>query len=218
MTTQLQPSPQRAPRRALRDAYWLGLSAWFRVGKTALSTVSNGFQTQTPWPGHTATWSDLEAYAQWLPRHVRWKSDPLGGVFDTFPTRGAVAAQFQDKGMFEDDCDGLAFLNAQNVTQFADDPRWVYIVTAILDPYTFPQDPLQYAAHVICVFRHQGVWRVASNDVIYPDPYASFAAAVQGNPFCATHPVLWAEARDANLRRIASGRRLDEIEARLAED
>ena len=139
MTTQLQPSPQRAPRRALRDAYWLGLSAWFRVGKITLSVVANRFRVQAPWPGHTATWPDLEAYAQWLPRHVRWKSDPLGGVFDTFLARGAVAAQFRDKGMFEDDCDGLAFLNAQNVTQFADDPRWVYVVTLSSIPIPFPR-------------------------------------------------------------------------------
>jgi len=204
----LPATPQPFLRRLARGLYWRLLALSFRLCKPMLSALRNRLQPRAAWPGHDATWPDLEAYAEWLPRHVRWHSDPLNGLVDTFPDRETIAAQFRARGYFEDDCDGLAFLSAQNVRQFADDPDRVYIVTIVLDPYTFPQNPLLYAAHVICVFLHKGVWRVISNDTLYRERFPSFAAAVQNNPYCAGHPVLWAEVRNADLKPIVSGRRL----------
>ena len=204
----LPATPQPFLRRLARGLYWRLLALSFRLLKPMLSALRNRLQPRAAWPGHDATWPDLEAYAEWLPRHVRWHSDPLNGLVDTFPDRETIAAQFRARGYFEDDCDGLAFLSAQNVRQFADDPDRVYIVTIVLDPYTFPQNPLLYAAHVICVFLHKGVWRVISNDTLYREHFPSFAAAVQNNPYCAGHPVLWAEVRNADLKPIVSGRRL----------
>jgi len=151
-----------------------------------------------------------------LPRNVRWKADSLNGLIDVFPTRDTIAAQFQEKGIFEDDCDGLAYFSAQNLPQFVEDPDKIYVVTMILDPYSFDKDALLYAAHVITVFQHEGVWRVISNDTLYPDHYDSFAHAVQQNPYTASHPVLWAEARDKDLNRIASDSALVALEAKLS--
>jgi hypothetical protein len=204
----LPATPQPFLRRLARGLYWRLLALSFRLLKPMLSALRNRLQPRATWPGHDATWPDLEAYAEWLPRHVRWHSDPLNGLVDTFPDRETIAAQFRAQGYFADDCDGLAFFSAQNVRNFADDPERVYIVTVVLDPYTFPQNPLLYAAHVICVFLHKGVWRVISNDTLYRQYFSSFAEAVQNNPYCAGHPVLWAEVRNAELKPIVSGQHL----------
>ncbi len=217
MPIQLDASLQPAHRRAARDVYRRFLALSFRAGKRPRSSFLNWFRPWAQWPGHDAEWDTLEEYAQWLPRNVRWRADSLNGLIDVFPTRSTIAAQFQEKGIFEDDCDGLAYFSAQNLPQFVEDPDKIYIVTMIMDPYSFDKDALLYAAHVITVFQHEGVWRVISNDTLYPDHYDSFAQAVQQNPYAASHPVLWAEARDKDLNRIASDSDLAALEAKLSD-
>lgn len=216
MPIQLDASLQPAHRHAARGVYKRFLSTSFRMGKRPRSSFLNWFRPRAEWPGHDAKWDSLEEYAQWLPRNVRWKADSLNGLIDVFPTRDTIAAQFQEKGIFEDDCDGLAYFSAQNLPLFVEDPGKIFIVTMILDPYSFAKDALLYAAHVITVFQHKGVWRVISNDSLYPDHYDSFAQAVQQNPYTASHPVLWAEARDKDLHRIASDSDLATLEAKLS--
>ena len=78
----------------------------------------------------------------------------------------------------EEDCDGLAYFSAQNLPQFVADPSQIFIVTVVLDPFTFAKDRLLYSAHVICVFRHEGFWRVISNDTLYRDRFDTFAQAM----------------------------------------
>jgi hypothetical protein len=215
MPIQLDASLQPAHCRAARDVYKRFLALSFRVGKRSRSRLLNWFRPWAEWPGHDAHWDSLEEYAQWLPQHVRWKADSLNGLIDVFPTRATIAAQFKEKGIFEDDCDGLAYFSAQNLPLFVEDPSKVYIVTLIMDPYSFEKDALLYAAHVITVFLHEGDWRVISNATLYPEHFDSFAQAVQGNAYTASHPVLWAEARDKDLNLIASDSDLAKLEAKL---
>jgi len=215
MPIQLDASLQPARRRAARDVYKRFLALSFRVGKRPRSSFLNWFRPRAEWPGHDDHWNTLEEYAQWLPQHVRWKADSLNGLIDVFPSRETIAAQFKEKGIFEDDCDGLAYFSAQNLPLFVEDPDKIYIVTMILDPYSFAKDALLYAAHVISVFQHEGVWRVISNATLYPEHFDSFAQAVQDNAYTASHPVLWAEARDKDLNRIASDSDLAKLEAKL---
>lgn len=213
MKDQLDASPQPAPRRVARRVYWRSLALSFRFFKRPFSELRNHlFLPRSQWPGHDDVWENLEAYAEWLPRHVRWRADPLNGALDFFPDRATIAAQFRDKGRFEEDCDGLAYFSAQNVQQFVADPSQIFVVTIVLDPYTFAKDRLLYAAHVICVFRHERAWRVISNDTLYRDRFDSFAQAVQYNPYCTGHPVLWVEVRTPNLRRLFSGPKLERFD------
>jgi len=213
----LRPTPQPTHRRLARGAYWRFLALIFRWGKVPFSKFWGRFVPRASWPGHDARWESLEEYSQWLREHVRWKPDRLGGLIDVFPTRETIAAQFRDKGIFEEDCDGLAFFSGQNVIQFADDPNKITLVTVVLDPYTFEKKPLLYAAHVILVFPYQGKWRVISNDTLYPEAFDSFAEAVQFNPYCRNHPILWAEARDKDLHLYAASSDIQELERKLKE-
>lgn len=205
---QLDVSPQPAGRRLARRLYWRALAVTFRFFKGPVSSAANRLRPRAAWPGHKDTWTSLEEYAEWLPRHVRWKPDPLNGAIDLFPDRATIAAQFRDRGRFEEDCDGLAYFSAQNLPQFVADPSQIFIVTVVLDPYTFAKDRLLYAAHVICVFRYDDFWRVISNDTLYRDRFDSFAQAVQHNPYCTAHPVLWVEVRTPQLKRLYSGPKL----------
>lgn len=217
MTEQLSATRQPTHRRLARGLYWRGLAFSFRALKVPLSAVANSVAPKAPWTSFAPRWDTLEAYADWLsppqpqPQHVVWRPDPLGGLLDYFPSLDTIAAQFRDKGKFEDDCDGLALFSAQNVRQFADDPDAVYIVTLIMDPFSFDGKALERAAHVICVFRREGVWRVVSNTDVFDERFPSLAAAVQKNSYCIIHPVLWAEVRNTRLRRLASGPDLDAI-------
>ena len=211
----LRPTSQPPARRLARGVYWRALALVFRWGKVPFSKLLSRFEPRAEWPGHEMTWESLEDYGLWLREHVRWKPDRLGGLVDAFPTRETIAAQFRDKGYFEEDCDGLAYFSGQNVIRFADDANKITIVTVVLDPYTFERKPLLYAAHVLLLFPHRGVWRVISNETLYPDAYDSFAEAVQNNPYCRGHPVLWAEARDKDLHLYAAGADLNELEAKL---
>ena len=102
------PTPQPVPKRMARGAYWRLLALVFRWGKVPFSRAVSRLEPRAQWPGHDAHWETLEEYAAWLPWHVRWKPDRLGGIVDAFPTRETIAAQFRDNGVFEEDCDGLA--------------------------------------------------------------------------------------------------------------
>lgn len=215
MREQLEASRQRVHKRARRSAYWRSLSIWFRWGKLPLSELANRARAETPWPSFETAWQDLDDYASWLARHVRWKKDPLWGAFDTFLSPEAMAAQMRDKGRVEKDCDGLAHFSALNLRYLLDDDSKIYIVTLILDPFSFQKERLLYAAHVLCVFKYDDAWRVISNGSLYPTHFASFAQAVQHNPYCASHPVLWFEVRDTNLKRLHAGADLDGFSARL---
>ncbi len=217
MKTLPRPTPQPVHRRMVRGAYWRLLASIFRWGKIPFSHLLARFEPRAEWPGHDAHWESLEDYGRWLATHVRWKPDRLGGLIDVFPTREMIAAQFQSRGIFEDDCDGLAYFSGQNLIQFADDPNQITLVTVILDPFTFEESPLLYAAHVLVVFPYLGKWRVISNEILFPEAYNSFAEAVQFNPYCREHPVLWAEARDRDLHLYASDANLHALEQKLTE-
>jgi len=211
------PSPQPVHKRVARGAYWRFLALVFRWGKVPFSKALARLEPRAPWPGHDAYWQSLEEYAQWLPQHVRWKPDRLGGIVDAFPTRETIAAQFRNKGYFEEDCDGLAYFSGQNLIHFVDNPNKITLVTVILDPFTFKTRPLLYAAHVIVVFLYRGKWRVISNATLYPDEFDSFAEAVQFNPYCRDHPVLWVEVRDKDLHLYAAGSDLLAVERKMQE-
>ena len=211
------PTPQPVPKRMARGAYWRLLALVFRWGKVPFSQVISRLEPRAEWPGHDAHWETLEEYAAWLPWHVRWKPDRLGGIVDAFPTRATIAAQFRDKGMFEEDCDGLAYFSGQNLIQFVADPNKITLVTVVLDPYTFKEKALLYAAHVIVVFYYGDRWRVISNEMLYPDEFDSFAEAVQFNPYCLGHPILWLEVRDKDLHLYASGSDLLEVARKMEE-
>ena len=217
MSDLLRPTPQPAHKRAARGAYWRFLALVFRWGKVPFSRVLGRFEKRAPWPGHDAQWETLEDYARWLSGHVRWKPDRLGGVIDVFPTRETIAAQFKEKGYFEEDCDGLAYFSGQNLIQFVEDPNKINIVTVVLDPFTFKENPLLYSAHVILVFQYRGKWRVISNDTLYAGEFDSFAEAIQFNPYCRNHPVLWAEVRDKDLHLYATGSELLAVEQKMQE-
>lgn len=208
MREQLAATSQPPIRRAARAMYHTLLALWFAFGKTRLSRVVNLFRRKAPWPGHEVSWHSVEEMAEALPKLVQWTPDPLGGAFDTFYNREIIAARFRKEGLLQKDCDGLALFAAYHLESLLPPPRRIYLVTVVLDPFTFARQPLAYAAHVICVFRYRGAWRVISNDTLYPETYESFAEAVQYNPYCAAHPVLWFEVRDIHLKRLFSGRRL----------
>ncbi len=212
-----RPTPQPWHRHLARSAYWRLLAGVFRWGKVPLSKLLSHLEPRAPWPGHQARWDSLEEYAQWLPQHVHWKPDRLNGLIDLFPTRETIAAQFQRQGYFEEDCDGLAYFSAQNILPFVDNPNQITLVTVVLDPFTFPKNPLLYAAHVILVFPYREKWRVISNETLYPQTFDTFAEAVQFNPYCQDHPILWVEARDKDLHLYASGANVLEVQRKLEE-
>ena len=186
-------------RQWLIAFYVFGLKVWFRWGKVPLSRLADLFRPHLPW--QQRAFASLEEYGQWLPSAVRWKQEPLGGAFDTFPSLEHIEWQLQTKGLFEDDCDGLAFFSAQNLLPFYNDPADGYVVTIIINPF---QVGVQYAAHVLCIFRSSGFWRVISNDELYPQRWSSFEDALQENGYCRGHPLLHVEIRDRNLRYLRS--------------
>ncbi len=209
------PTAQPVHRRLARSAYWRLLALVFRWGKVPFSKALGRLEKRAPWPGHDARWDSLDEYARWLPQHVRWKPDRLSGFIDAFPTKETIAAQFRDKGIFEEDCDGLAYFSAQNLVSFADDPNRITVVTVVLDPFSFKRQALLYAAHVIVIFPYEGKWRVISNDTLYPDEFEHFAEAIQFNPYCHDHPVLWTEVRDKDLKLYAAGADLKQVEEKM---
>jgi hypothetical protein len=177
--------------------YVAAVSAYFRWGKRPLSRLTYLFGHKPA--GEAPAFASLEEYAAWMSAGLRWRSDHLGGVWDVFPTMDQMIWQLEKQGYVEDDCDGLAYFSAQMVRQFADDPAQVYVVTLILNPRGLP---LQRAAHVLCIFRAGGKWRVISNNELYPRRYATFDEALRENPYTRGQEIEFIEVRDADLKRV----------------
>lgn len=177
--------------------YVATVGAYFRWVKLPLSQVTARFahQSQAALP----TFGSLDEYVRWMGTHLRWRSDGLAGVWDVFPSLAGMVWQLEQQGFAEDDCDGLAFFSAQMVKPFADNERDVYIVTVVLNPRHLP---LERAAHVLCVFRNAGAWRVISNNEMYPRRYSTFAAALAENPYARGQEIKLVEVRDIDLRRV----------------
>jgi len=177
--------------------YVATLGAYFRWVKLPLSHVTArfGHHSKAPLP----TFGSLDDYLRWMGEKLHWRSDGLGGVWDVFPSLAGLAWQLEHQGFAEDDCDGLAFFSAHMVKPFADSERDVYIVTLVLNPRHLP---LERAAHVVCVFRSAGAWRVISNTEMYPRRYPTFAAALAENPYARGQEIKLVEVRDSELRRV----------------
>lgn len=190
-------------RRAALALYVWPLRLYFRWLKVPLSRIANRFKPKASWPH--LTWASLGDFDRWLRDHATWTSDPAGGALDLFPSREHLAWQLNQFGRVADDCDGLACFSAGFVHQFCERPEEVYIVTVVLDPFSFPEKPLFYAAHVICIFRCPDGWRVTSNQFVDPQCYESFETAVTDNTYTRGHPLLFCEVRDADLHFIANG-------------
>jgi len=186
-------------QRCLVALYVFGLKLWFRWGKLALSWVVNLFRPRLPW--QRRAFASLEAYGEWLPGAVAWKQEPLSGAFDTFPSLEHIEWQLETRGRFEDDCDGLAYFSANNVLPFCDDPAECFVVTVIINPF---EVGLLYAAHVMCIFKSEGAWRVISNDELLAQRWSTFEEALEQNPYCRGHRLLHVEVRDHNLRYLRS--------------
>ena len=178
--------------------YVTALNAYFRWIKAPLSKLTSRFAPGAP-ADKLPTFQSLDEYVAWMGQKLRWRSDGLGGVWDTFPSLDHMAWQLEHKGYIEDDCDGLAYFSATMVKPFADRECDVYVVTIVLNPRYMP---LNQAAHVICVFRSGGAWRVISNTELYPRRYATFAEAVHENPYTRGQEVKLVETRDAELRLV----------------
>lgn len=186
-------------RAAWRGAYVALWRLWFRHGRGVLSRAVDRVRPRQvgTWPSFTS----LDDFGRWWATHTRWKSDPLWGLVDIVASPDHARWQWQHKGIFEDDCDGLAYMAAQHVRSLAD-PGHCYVVTLLLDPFEFPNvvQGIALGAHVLCIFRHEGEWRVLSNSELYPQSWPTFERALEENPFTRGHRVLWYELRDADMR------------------
>lgn len=191
-------------QRLLLTLYALILSGWFRVGKVTLSKLANLTRPGLPPTLHSGT--DLHEFAQWWQQHTEWHADPFNGAFDIFPSLSHAEWQWAHEGKFRDDCDGLAYLAANQIKPFADAANEVFVVTVVTDPFSWGQYGLLMAAHVICLFRRGGRWQMISNSQVFADAWLDFDEALQENPYAYGHPVLFYEVRDANLRFVRSKR------------
>ncbi|MCB0254119.1 MAG: hypothetical protein KDI55_10335 [Anaerolineae bacterium] len=191
-------------KRRQRAAVWgwkQGLAIWMTRLKRPFSAVVARLRPSLPW--QPLEFTSLEEYARWLPQHVRWIPDPLGGVVDFFPSLGYAAFQLFSKGVFEDDCDGLAVFSAANVEPFCDRPEDRYLVTVLINPYDMG---LANAAHVMLFFKHEGMWRIISNQLLFEQQWQTFLEALTGNPYVGGRPVLWAAVQDLQYRNLWRGR------------
>ena len=177
--------------------YVAAVGAYLHYAKLPLSHLTARFEHASK--ALLPTFESLDEYVRWMGEHLRWRSDGFGGVWDVFPSLAGMLWQLEQQGIAEDDCDGLAFFSAQVVKAFADNEQDVYIVTLVLDPRHLP---LERAAHVVCVFRSGGAWRVISNTELYPRRYTTFAAALSENPYARGQEIRLVEVRDSELRRV----------------
>ena len=191
-------------KRRQRAAVWgwkQGLAIWMTRFKRPFSRAVMRLRPSLPW--QPLEFASLEEYAQWLPQHVRWVPDPLGGVIDFFPSLGYMAWQLFTKGEFEDDCDGLAFFSAAHVEPFCDRPEDRYLVTVLINPYEMG---LANAAHVMLFFKREGKWRIISNQLLYEQRWETFLEALTGNPYVGGRPVLWTVIHDLRFRNLWKGK------------
>ncbi len=174
---------------------------WFRWGRRPLSWLVDRFRPHVPLPPRR--FQSLEEFAQWWAAHTRWRSDPLKGAIDVVASLAYAQWQWREKGVFEGDCDGLAYVAAQHLSPLVDKGH-CYIVTLLLNPFDFSGlwEGLQMGAHVLCIFRYRGKWRVLSNTELFPQAWDTFDEALHLNPYTRGHTVLWYEIRDAHMRRV----------------
>ena len=185
-------------QRLLLTLYVFVLGWWFRLGKVPLSKLVNLLQPGLPPTLHS--FGDLGDFAQWWQQHTDWKADPFNGAFDIFPKLTHAEWQWAHGGIFRDDCDGLAYLAANQIKPFADAASEVFVVTVITDPFSWGKQGMLMAPHVICLFRRAGRWQMVSNSLIFADTWLDFEEALQENPYAFGHPLLCYEVGDANLR------------------
>lgn len=191
-------------KRRQRAVIWgwrQALALWMVWLKRPFSRLANLTRPQVEW--QPLRFASLEEYADWLRDHAEWVSDPLGGVFDFFPSLGHAAFQLLSTGKFRDDCDGLACFSAANVEPFCDDPEDRYLVTVLINPF---EVGWVNAAHVMLFFKHGGKWRVISNHELYRGAWDTFLDALQQNDYVAGRPVYLAVVQDHNLKTLWWGK------------
>ncbi len=189
-------------QRAFLKVYVPLWALWFRLGRRPLSWLVDRFRPRVSLPPRR--FDSPESFAHWWREHTRWRSDPLKGAFDVIASLAYAQWQWREKGVFEDDCDGLAYVAAQHVRLFADGGR-CYVVTLLLNPFDFSSlwEGLQMGAHVLCIFPYQGRWYVLSNNEIFPQTWATFSEALEENPYTRGHTILWYEVRDPHMGLLA---------------
>ena len=201
-------SPARATygwaRRLALVFYIAGLQVWFRTVKVPLSRAVGYFRDGIE--PVAREFPNLDEFATWWQAHARWQADPFNGVLDMFPTLRQAELQLSRRACVQDDCDGLAYVAANQLHSQRDTAEEVYVVTIITDPISWEQDALAMAAHVICVFRHQGQWRIVSNETLFAETWADLEAALIDNPYTRGHPVLFYEVRTPALKFVRSRR------------
>ena len=198
-------------KRLGRAIYVVLWSAWLRWGRGPLSRLVNLIRPRSTTP--LPRFASLEAFARWWRANTRWRPDPVFGLVDIIPSLEYAQWAFEQRGRFEEDCDGLAYVAGHCLTRVPGVDA-VYIVTLAFDPFatalapahTTWADRIASIAHVICVFRQGNKWGVVSNSDVYAPQWSSFAEAVTQNPACAGSPILWYEVRELSLRRVAAGR------------
>lgn len=191
-------------RRLALVFYIAGLQVWFRTVKVPLSRAVGYFRDGME--PVAREFPSLDEFATWWQAHARWQADPFKGVLDTFPTLRQAELQLSRMACVADDCDGLAYVAANQLRPLLAASDELYVVTIITDPFSWEQDALAMAAHVICVFRHQGQWRIVSNETLFPETWADFESAVLDNPYTRGHPVLFYEVRTPALKFVRSRR------------
>lgn len=183
----------------IANLYVLLIRAWLRWGKPVRSKVAGLFQPKVDFDVADVQFDSLSEFADWLKEHTEWRSDPVRGLFDLYPSLGHLFWQLEHNGVVQDDCDGLSYFSAACVAPYCDSPRDRYLVDIVLDPFEIE---LARSAHNICVFRRHGKWRVISNGMLDAGKWPTLDEAVRGNSYAQDYSVLWWEARDINLKRV----------------
>jgi hypothetical protein len=183
----------------LSTAYAAGIQLWLSFGKPVRSWWYNRTLPQAPLDRSQIPTGSLEAYADWLKNHARWVADPLGGLWDVYPSEGHLGWQLQNLGHVEDDCDGLAYFAALTVGPLVDPGGGPYVVSVTLG---LGSVSLSQSVHAMCFFKHHGRWRVISNGWLENESWVTFAEALHLNSYCAGKPVSAWEVRDAQLHRV----------------
>lgn len=192
------------------------IATWLRYGKPALSRVAALVRAKDPVDLaalfvfskiRECNPSSLEELAQWLAEHTEWISDPLWGLVDFFPSMGNMEWQLNHgDGVFRNDCDGLAYLTALAVRPFCDSAKENFLVTVIYDP---TEVPVRGSAHVLNLFRYQGLWRIASNAALDPKAWETPCVALYDNSYyhqwCRGARLQYIEVRSAELKLLAAG-------------
>ncbi len=172
---------------------------WLLIGKPIRTWWFNRLRPEAPVDLEKATFPTLEEYAAWLAAHTEWQPDPLGGLWDVYPSLGHLFWQLETRGKVTDDCDGLAYFAAATVKSYCDPATEPYVVSVTLNPF---EVGLQLAVHAVCFFRHEGRWRCISNGWLEPGAWTTFADAIRHNSYCEGRQVVGWEVRDADLRRV----------------